>query len=216
MTKKIVSFFLVIVGVLLVIISLGLYFIPMVNLNTARGTVEIEHPRNYMESGIFAPKRYIQYELIPGDMTKTDVTYRVIVDNGLVRREDKVSWSALELGIRKSKVITHSLSADEYTAVSVLPQYKMMVYEVKPERDLSYLMIPVVYLGLLSLAIMSGVGRRQKQPVLETRVVEAEVVKESPHALMNGEQAKRCLECDSFKMVGSVLRCSRDTCKFQK
>lgn len=216
MKKKTLSVFLVLFGILLVIVSMGLYLIPTVNINTVKGTVEIEYPRCYIKDGIFAPKRYVQYELIPSHVTKADVTYRVIVDNGLVRQEDKVSWTSLELGILKSKVITHSLSVDEYVAISMQPKYETMVYEVKAERDFSLLMIPVVYAGILVLAVMSGVGRRQEKPVERHRVVHRHAVAEKPKALMDEEQARLCMQCNSFKMVAGVLRCTRDICPYQK
>ena len=215
MNRQIIYIGIALVGILLVIISLGLYFIPTINLNTAKGTVEIEHPRNYLKSGVIAPRRYLEYTLIPTQMTKTNVTYRIVVDNGLVRQEDKISWSELELGILKPKLIIHSLTSDEYTAVSVLPKYKIMVYEIRPERDVNYLMIPFVYVGLLSLAILAGFGRKTRRIAEPYRKVveklDEKSVTKDPDGI-NKSQLELCMKCDHFKPINGVVQCHKDKC----
>lgn len=212
MNRRIIYIAIALVGILLVIISLGLYFIPTMNLKTAKNTFEIVYPHNYIKTGLFAPKRYVEYTVIPTRMTKTDIPYLVVVNNGLVRKEGKVKWSALELGIYKPKTITHSLTSDEYTAVSVLPEYEIMVYEVRPERDANYLMIPFAYIGLLSLVILAGFGK--KQPAEKQKPdIQQNAATPSKRELPK-DRIDRCMNCDSFKMANGILQCNRKTCKY--
>ena len=214
MNRHIIYIAIALAGVFLVIISLGLYLIPTVNLNTAKGTVDIVYPQNYIKSGLFAPKRYLEYTLRPSRMTKSNTPYLIVVDNDLVRREDKISWSALELGILKPKTITHSLTSDEYTAVSILPKYEILVYEVRPERDANYLMIPFIYVGVLSLAILAGFGKKQPQRIAEPHRKVVEKPAEKPQETLPKDLVQRCMECDSFKAINGTLQCSRQTCKY--
>lgn len=137
----------------------GLYLIRTVDVNIPLNTIEIIHPEGMIDDGLLSRVYYMNYDLFPTDKTEPDKVYRVIVDNGSVRQEDKIFWTQLELDIGQVKSISHVISQEEFTSLGLYPQYEMTVTEVRSERDGNYLMWPVVYIGIMALVGMAAFNR---------------------------------------------------------
>lgn len=200
----------------LTLVGYGFYMLRTVDVDAPEGVVDLVYPQGVEDNGLLTMSYYMKYDLLPTEKTKADVVYRVIVDSRLLRREDKIIWSPLEIGIGKAKSIKRKLSHDEFVALGQHPQYEMTVSEVRSEKYGMYLMLPALYIGILALVVMAGFGllgnplkrRTDLRPFRNYRV-------EAKAAEMTDEElARRCLECSSIKMTNGVLRCSREVCKY--
>ncbi len=154
---------ILILGIVLLLISLGLYTFRTIDI-PAKGMIDIVSPNSYLDNGLFAQVPYMQYMFVPTKATKPNVTYRIVVGNGVVTREDKVSWTPLELEILKHKPIKYKLSQDEYSAIQRRSSFTMTASEIRSERNGNYLFIPVLYGCLIALGIMLW-KERKPQPV---------------------------------------------------
>ena len=201
-----------IVGVLLTIVSVGIYLLATVDINTVKGAIQIENPRCYIDNGLLTRTHYMQYEVVPTDKTKPDAIYRIEMDTRAVDQVDKVYWSEVELDIKKPKLITHKISYDEYVSLGVYPSFDVKVTEVRAEKDGSFLMLPVAFLGLVTLFVMSGVTK-PRLPKETRRYRYREEVADIK--LSDEEQALKCVKCECIKMVNSVLKCSKEKCKYE-
>lgn len=154
MKRLIMSVFLIIS-----IVGVGLYLLRTMDVVTPKNVVEIIHPEGVIDNGLLSRVYYMNYDLVPTDKTQPGKVYRVIIDNGSVRQEDKIFWSQLELDIGQMKSISHVISQEEFTSLGLYPQYEMTVTEVRSERDGNYLMWPVVYIGIMALVGMAAFNR---------------------------------------------------------
>ncbi len=203
-----------IVGLVLLLISLGLYAIRTTNI-PANAAVNIANPNSYIDNGLFAQQPYMQYNLTPTTITKPNATYRISVGNGIVNREDKVSWTKLELDIQKSKTIKHTLSQDEFTSIRNRSSFTMTTTEIRSEHNGSYLLMPVLYVALVTLGIMLWRDRKPQPATVQRIRTNTAMPKPAPTTrLTDDEQAKRCLLCPSLKAVNGVLRCQRQKCNY--
>lgn len=131
------------VGVIILLFSLGAYFLKTVEYELPKKALDIQNVRFYHERGLIFTVDYFQYEVYPS-LAKADTTYEITADNGLVKFNDTVIWSELELELNKSKLIKHKISADEYKALSKTLM-NISVSSILPERNVLYLFIPIIF-----------------------------------------------------------------------
>ncbi len=212
--KKPLMFGVVIFGLLLLIVGAGFYLLKTVDINTAKGVVEIVNPKSYMENGLFSQAHYMKYAVVPSRYTEADTVYRLTVGNGSVEREDKFYWTQLELDIQKPKLIKHGITKDEYIAIAQKPHFDIEIHEIRSERDGNYLMWSVVYVGIVGLLLMVI---SERKPKVEKRIPSVRQHLQGvklPDVLPDEEQLQKCFQCPSFKMLGGILRCGREECKY--
>lgn len=204
--------------VLLGVVGWGFYLLRTVDVDVPRGAIDVVMPQRVVDNGLLTRTYYLAYAVLPSESTEAEAVYRVAVDNGAVARETKVLWDAVELDIGKAKTVRHKISEDEYVALGMKPRYDIQVSQVRSERDGTYLLWPVLYMGVVVLAAMAGIellGRpKKRQRINYKRPFRKQSVETESVQLTDEELAQRCFQCASLKSVNGVLRCSRDVCKY--
>lgn len=138
-------------GIAVLCIGIGGYAFVTMNLQQPKDAVDVHDARFYIEDGLFHNTHYMQYVLSPTDLTQAGVVYQVEVSNGMISRQNKISWSELELSIGKGVLIKNKISEDEYSALGINPNYTSSVYSITNSHNISYLILPVVYFFILIL-----------------------------------------------------------------
>lgn len=204
----------VIVGLILLMVCIGMYFMRTVDVYKTKTAVDVETPNVFIEDNLFTRIHYLQYRVMPTNFIEPDAVYRLSLDNGIVKKETKVFWSELELGINKPKVVKQKITEDEYTALRTVPWYDTSVSEIRPERNFSYIATPCIYFCILILWGIVEFGRKTVRQLKSLPVLEPEVIEPVISISREQKQAERCLQCSEIKVIAGVLRCSRDKCKY--
>lgn len=161
---------LLIVGIAVLIVGLGLYFL---KTETVEGIEVKEVPINVdkatyytsRSSGFLEPTTnyYWQIQVTPTATAKPDVSYLILLNNGVIKQEYKVSWSQLELAIHKPKTIANKISQDEYTALSMHTAYTTQTFEARLKHQIWYLIRGIVILVMFILSYKLFPKRRERQ-----------------------------------------------------
>jgi len=128
---------LLVLGALGLIVCLGLYFGKTETILVKDVPVKIGKATKYIGQSFFTKYYATEMQVEPTAVTKPNITYLLVLDNGIIKGEYKVSWSQLEIDIHKLKNITRKISQDEYTALDIRPQFKTDIFEVKPQHHIS-------------------------------------------------------------------------------
>ncbi|KKN79303.1 hypothetical protein LCGC14_0340850 [marine sediment metagenome] len=212
-------YILVLPVIVLFMMGLSLYLLRTVDIDTPDGVIEIVNPEGIVDKGFLARSYHMIYQLVPTEKTQSDVVYRIVVNNGSVRQEDKVYWTQLGLNIGKAKLIKHNVSRDEFTALGLRPQYEVEITEVKSERNKDFLMYPVLYIGVMSLVAMCGVSLlgkpRIKERINYIRPFRNKEVELEQETVSDEEQLQRCMRCLKFKMINGKLVCGAEECNYK-
>lgn len=195
---------LIILFPILLAIGIGVYIFDTATYPAIRNTVYIRSASCYLSDGLFGSTPYMQYEIIPSGYTKPNLTYEIIVKNGLVKQVKNVRWTELELSITKSKPVRIKLSNDEYQEVKNHEEWELDVKEIKQTRNGTYFLLPMIYIGLISFIITKK--KKKKKPPETLQNTNA---KSSPNPISEKE-LQRCFDCKYFTSRNGVLRCDRE------
>lgn len=159
---------IIVIGVVMTLVCTGYYIFNTTDVNQVDSVVKVKDSRYYIDDGLLSQTHYVQYHIVPTDITLADKVYRVKVDNGIVNWSNKIMWTQLELDIGKSMFIKHKISADEYNALSKMSWYNIVITEVRSERELSLMLLPLAYSGMIMLGWMVVRERKINQ---DSRIV---------------------------------------------
>ena len=143
-------------GIVGLITGLGIYFLKTETVEVKDVPVRIDKATRYTKLGFMSTDYYAEIQVEPTTATKPETSYLVILDNGMIKKEYKVSWEQLEIDINKAKTVTNKISQDEHTALEMQPGYNFRTFEVKPQHQMLYLLVPgiVVLVAFILLCVL--------------------------------------------------------------
>lgn len=147
---------LLVLGIVGLTAGLILYFHGTVMVDARDVPAKIDKATHYTEQGLFSRNYYSQVQATPTSAAEPNMNYLLVLDNGIIKQNYKVSWSQLELDICKLKTVTNKISQDEYTALGMKPSYTTKMFEVRPQRQMPYLVPGIVLLvAFISYYVLS-------------------------------------------------------------
>lgn len=117
----------------------------------------VSPPQNYGD--------YIEVKLSPTTTIKPDQTYRVILSNNVTQVSYNVTWSKLEIDIRKVKVERDNISIDENIAWQQRTKYNISIYEMIPQHNVWFILLGI----LLFIVFISPVIYKPIRKLINTQ-----------------------------------------------
>jgi hypothetical protein len=156
------------------IVGLVLYLRGTVMVEVTNGPVTVDEYRCYFDQGFLSKSHYCEVEVTPTVHAEPATKYLLVIDNGIVKQNYKVSWSQLELGIHKTQTLTNKISRDEYTALG-MEESHLTVFEIRPQRQMFYL-VPGIALLVAFLSYYVAVRLRTAPSSSAVSLGEEEIV----------------------------------------
>jgi hypothetical protein len=161
--------FLSAVITLLIVPSFVFIFVGIIVYFTSTSfTLVQDNPVTIIASKLGENRNTIDFQFLPISTAKSDITYLLKVDNGFYKQEFKISWNQLELNIDKIKTVTKTLSTDEVTAIQRRPNYVLVVYEIKHNRPILWIICPIVAFTLLWVLSSKTRSNISPKPTINT------------------------------------------------
>jgi len=146
---------LLILGIAGLIAGLIPYFTNTVAVQIEGIPIQINKATYYTSQGFWGTTNYYsEIQVEPTQATEPNTSYLLVLDSGVVKQKYRMSWSQLELAIRKAKTATNKVSQDEYTALGMQQQYATSAFELRPQHQPLYLVPGLVILTGFILSYM--------------------------------------------------------------
>ena len=135
-------------AITLTLVCLALYTFRTIEIEQSNRVVDIKDAAYYQRQSFIGTKPYFEYKVVPTELTKPDTEYTVVLQTNLLTYVNKLSWTDLELGIKKPMVIGRNLSEDEWVALNQFSFYKHSVTTFIKENNTKFLILPIAFLSI--------------------------------------------------------------------
>ena len=140
----------IVVGILLSVFCFGAYHLRNIEITQSNNLVNVSS-KYYMKDGLFRNDYYLDSQITPSNNLKPDMTYNVKLGTVGLELNRVLSWTQAEVLTKYVKNIRFDLSASEYELVRKYGKLGVNVSLIKPEHNVWFIALPILYVVLTSL-----------------------------------------------------------------